>query len=189
MQFTWSGLSHHSWCCLVAQPPALFLRVQGNKTTRSAWGQMCPQRKGFCQPPTHKVTWYFDHRGPRAEGGFYYSLGWLWRIKTRRERSPMFPWTGMHCFLLFLISVYVHSYNSYLLCTSPHPTTKTPWSKKQTWKMMLGEGNTQTYPDESTQAVSSKQMVSVSNSNKECKYAMFGSLLTKLIIVFMSMGR
>ena len=112
-----------------------------------------------------------------------------WRIKTRRERSPMFPWTGMHCFLLFLISVYVHSYNSYLLCTSPHPTTKTPWSKKQTWKMMLGEGNTQTYPDESTQAVSSKQMVSVSNSNKECKYAMFGSLLTKLIIVFMSMGR
>ena len=54
---------------------------------------------------------------------------------------------------------------------------------------MLGEGNAQTYPDESTQAVSSKQMVSVSNSNKECKYVMFGSLLTKLIIVFMSMGR
>ena len=98
MQFTWSGLFHHSWCCLVAQPPAPFLRVQGNKITRSAWGQMCPQRRGFCQPPMYKITWYFDHRGPWAEGGFYYSLGWLWRIKQEQRGAPCFPELGCTAF-------------------------------------------------------------------------------------------
>ena len=84
------------------RPP--FSGFRGTKLQGQPEVKCALKEEGSANPHSqgHLVFW---SQGSSSRRSFLLQFGLALENKTRTERSPMFPWTGMHCFLLFLISV------------------------------------------------------------------------------------
>ena len=76
---------------------------------------MCPQK--LCQPSTHKVTRYFDHKDFSEEGGF--TVVWLGLGESNKNRdephvSVNLDLLFLFCFVLFCFLSFCHFFGPLL---------------------------------------------------------------------------